>query len=256
MRFIWTQELPSTQVWLSDYIRKNDLESICIVATKEQTNGIGSRANTWDKVSCGLYLSCALPIALLPKDLPRQSSSIYFGQILLELFREFHNDLWLKWPNDFYLQDEKIGGLITQYIKGFVIFGVGLNIFSEEKSSLLTGKMQNNLSKKDSVESISIEILSQIIKKILHFLSFNIVEFALQKNIDTTLHGITCNAFLQNNMTWYEVFSRYKQSFSKNHRFYTHINEDGYTHKVSLQDALLQNDGSIVLHDKILYSLR
>ncbi|EMZ37516.1 biotin--[acetyl-CoA-carboxylase] ligase [Helicobacter bilis] len=256
MRFIWTQEMPSTQVWLSDYIRKNDLESICIVATKNQTSGIGSRANTWDKVSCGLYLSCALPIALLPKDLTRQSSSIYFGQILLELFREFHKDLWLKWPNDFYLQDDKIGGLITQYVKGFAVFGIGLNIFSEEKSSLLTGKMQNNLSQKDSIESISIEILSQIIKKILHFLSFNIVEFALQKNIDTTLHGITCNAFLQNNMTWYEVFNRYKQGFSKNHRFYTHINEDGITHKVSLQDALLQNDGSIVLHDKILYSLR
>lgn len=250
MRFIWTQSMPSTQVWLADYIRNNDLESIIVVATKEQTNGIGSRANTWDKVSCGLYLSCAMPIALLPQDLPRQSSSIYFGQILLELFEEFHNDLWLKWPNDFYLQDDKVGGLITQYIKGFVIFGVGLNIFSEDRASLLQSIQ------KDSMESISTEILSQIIKKILHFLSFNIVELPLQKNIDTTLHGMTCNAFLQNNMTWYEVFNRYKQNFSKNHRFYTHINEDGYTHKVSLQNALLQNDGSIVLHDKILYSLR
>lgn len=250
MRFIWTQSMPSTQVWLADYIRNNDLDSIIVVATKEQTNGIGSRANTWDKVSCGLYLSCAMPIALLPQDLPRQSGSIYFGQILLELFEEFHNDLWLKWPNDFYLQDDKVGGLITQYIKGFVIFGVGLNIFSEDRASLLQSIQ------KDSMESISTEILSQIIKKILHFLSFNIVELPLQKNIDTTLHGITCNAFLQNNMTWYEVFNRYKQNFSKNHRFYTHINEDGYTYKVSLQNALLQNDGSIVLHDKILYSLR
>lgn len=256
MRFIWTQSMPSTQIWLANYIRNNITESIFLVATKEQTNGIGSRANTWDKVSCGLYLSSALPIDLLPRDLPKQSSSIYFGQVLLEVFKEFHCDLWLKWPNDFYLHDNKVGGLITQYIKEFVVFGVGLNIFSTDKYSLLTDEIQDDLKQNDYIESRSTEILSRIIKKILHFLSFNIVEFNLQKDMDITLHGIVCNTFLHKNMTWYEVFNRYKQNFSKNHHFHTHINENGHIYKVSLQNALLQNDGSIILNNKILYSLR
>lgn len=262
MRFIWTQSMPSTQVYLTDYIRNNTIESPLVVATKEQTDGIGSRANTWEKVSCGLYLSCALPTALLPHDLPRQSSSIYFGQVLLELLKEFHGDLWLKWPNDFYLQDDKVGGLITQYVKELVVFGIGLNILSEDKASLLTSEAKNPFKQydqykhKDSIESVSAEILSQIIRKILHFLSFNIVEFALQKNIDKTFHSIICDTFLHKHMTWHDVFHRYKQDFFKNQRFHTHINKDGDTYKASLQDAQLQDDGSIVLHDTILYSLR
>ncbi len=263
MRFLWTQSLESTQVLLADYVRNQyTMNMPFVIATREQTKGIGSRANTWDKITCGLYLSCALPITLLPSDLPKQSTSIYFGQILLELLQEFHDGLWLKWPNDFYLQDYKVGGLITQYIREYMVFGIGLNIFSEQQHSLLTNGIPAILQQKeihkqqDSLESISLWILSAIIKKILHFLSFNIVEFDLQKDMDITTHDFVCKTFLQDTMAWGKILERYKKDFSKNHRFYTHIQEDGYTREISLQHAQLQDDGSIVLHDKILYSLR
>lgn len=272
MRFIWTKSLHSTQVMLADYVRSNTLDEPFIVATLNQTNGIGSRANTWEQVTCGLYLSCALPNTLLPHDLPNQSASIYFGQILLELLQEFHNDLWLKWPNDFYLHDCKVGGLITQYIRGCVVFGIGLNILSDKQYSLLTnGILEHEVmaniakvklsqyekyNKEDSIKSLSWHILFAIIQKILHFLSFKIVKFDLQNDMDITIDNISCKSFLLDSMTWHEVFKRYKKDFYKNYRFDTHINENGHTHIVSLKDSQLQNDGGILLHDKILYSLR
>ena len=272
MRFIWTKSLDSTQVMLADYVRSNTLDEPFVVATLRQTNGIGSRENTWEQVACGLYLSCALPISLLPNDLPNQSASIYFGQILLELFQEFHKDLWLKWPNDFYLHDYKVGGLITQFIKGCVVFGVGLNILSNKQHSLLTDiNLENEAianttktislqyekyNKEDSKKSLSQQILFEIIQKILHFLSFKIVKFDLQNDMDIIINGISCETFLHDSMAWCEVFRRYEKNFYKNYRFDTHINENGNTYKLSLQNAKLQSDGSIILHDKILYSLR
>lgn len=270
MRFIWTKSLHSTQTMLADYVRHNTLDEPFVVATFNQTNGIGSRSNTWEQVKCGLYLSCALPATLLPDDLPNQSASIYFGQILLELLQEFNKDLWLKWPNDFYLHDYKVGGLITQFIKGCVIFGIGLNILSDRQYSLLTNANLNNeianiakmknqdekYDKKDSIKSLSEYILFEIIHKILHFLSFKSVKFDLLNDIDITIDNILCKSFLQDSMNWHEIFKRYEKCFYKNYNFYTHISKNGNTYKTSLQNAKLQRDGSILLDDEILYSLR
>lgn len=283
MRFILAKSLESTQTMLTNHVRSHVLDAPFLVIALNQTNGIGSRSNAWEQVSCGLHLSCALPMNLLPKDLPKQSTSIYFGQILLELFQEFRKDLWLKWPNDFYLNDYKVGGLVTHFLKNCVVFGIGLNILSDKQHSLLTDRISDGLENKifdnnfkenglknadktqakkcesldkNSIKSLSQSILFTIIQKILHFLSFNIVEFDLQNDIDITTHGISCKSFLHDSMTWCEVFRRYEKDFHRNYRFSTHIKEDGDNHKVSLQDARLQQDGSIILHDRTLYSLR
>jgi BirA family biotin operon repressor/biotin-[acetyl-CoA-carboxylase] ligase len=37
------------------------------------------------------------------------------------------SSLWLKWPNDFYLDDKKIGGAITNLYKDELVCGIGLN---------------------------------------------------------------------------------------------------------------------------------
>ncbi|MDQ1326339.1 MAG: BirA family transcriptional regulator [Campylobacterota bacterium] len=36
--------------------------------------------------------------------------------------------VWLKWPNDFYLDQEKVGGTITQKINNVLICGIGINL--------------------------------------------------------------------------------------------------------------------------------
>jgi biotin-(acetyl-CoA-carboxylase) ligase len=36
--------------------------------------------------------------------------------------------VWLKWPNDFYLNDRKIGGVITNKIGEIYVCGMGINL--------------------------------------------------------------------------------------------------------------------------------
>lgn len=268
MIFYWTETMESTHTYLLDYIKKYDsIDTPFVVATKEQTGGIGSRGNTWQQVTCGLYFSCLLHKTLLPQDLPMQSASIYFGSIFLEIFRDFNPNLWLKWPNDFYIEDSKVGGLLTQNIRDYVIFGIGLNLISSQHKALFqTYPHYDSIARewaKDYVTNrISLEnycnewILYAIVYKILDFLSFNIVKFDFTNTIHYQDSQNMCKAFLHTNRTWYAVLGRYSQEFHKNHRFTTHIVEDGIEKRVSLKNAKLQHDGSILLHNTILYGLR
>jgi BirA family biotin operon repressor/biotin-[acetyl-CoA-carboxylase] ligase len=75
-----------------------------------------------------LFISFALSRNNLPDDLKLESSSIYFAAILKETLEEMGSQLWLKWPNDFYLGSKKIGGVITNVVGDILVCGIGLNL--------------------------------------------------------------------------------------------------------------------------------
>lgn len=134
MKILHFKELGSTQIYLSNALKNGLLVSpICVIADR-QTAGIGSRGNTWKEVSEALTFSFALPISSLPIDLPLQSMSIFFGFIFKETLKKF--DVWLKWPNDLYIGDFKVGGVMANSHKEDIICGIGLNIKAENFNHL------------------------------------------------------------------------------------------------------------------------
>jgi BirA family biotin operon repressor/biotin-[acetyl-CoA-carboxylase] ligase len=98
------------------------------VTAKEQHAGRGSRDNAWTGIEGNLFLSFAIPRHLLPEDLKLESAAIYFTYILKETLAEAGSKVWLKWPNDFYLDGKKIGGAITNLHKENLVCGIGLNL--------------------------------------------------------------------------------------------------------------------------------
>jgi len=133
-------ELESTQTYLIDKIKDGTCSVPSAVITTMQTNGIGSRDNSWNGEKNNFFASMAINISSLPSDLPLASSSIYFSWIMRDVLIDFGIDVWLKWPNDFYYQKNKIGGTITKKIDDKIIFGIGLNLKDSENeySSLNT----------------------------------------------------------------------------------------------------------------------
>lgn len=120
--------LPSTQVYLVDAIKKGLIKAPICILTNTQTEGIGSRENKWVCLEGSLFASFALPMDMLPLDLPLQSASIYFGKIMQEVLVGSNKDIWLKWPNDLYLNDNKIGGIITSATEDVLVCGIGVNM--------------------------------------------------------------------------------------------------------------------------------
>ena len=57
-----------------------------------------------------------------------QSASIYFTYILKIVLKNNGSNIWIKWPNDFYIKDSKIGGTITTLTKDLLYCGIGINL--------------------------------------------------------------------------------------------------------------------------------
>jgi len=120
--------LPSTQKYLIQQLQEGSLKAPVAVISSEQSSGIGSRDNSWSGGEGNFFASIAIEIDQLPKDLPLGSASIYFSFIMKQTLETLGEDIWLKWPNDFFLNDEKIGGTITKKFKNTVVCGIGINL--------------------------------------------------------------------------------------------------------------------------------
>jgi BirA family biotin operon repressor/biotin-[acetyl-CoA-carboxylase] ligase len=104
------------------------LQDPIAVITEEQSAGVGSRDNKWSGGEGNFFASVAIPLDKLPTDLALSSASIYFSYIMKQTLVELGENIWLKWPNDFYKNDEKVGGTITQKVNNTLVCGIGLNL--------------------------------------------------------------------------------------------------------------------------------
>ncbi|MEA3383229.1 MAG: biotin--[acetyl-CoA-carboxylase] ligase [Campylobacterota bacterium] len=211
MEIIFLKEVDSTHSYLKKYIKDNGYKNPISIVTTNQTNGIGSRDNSWFGEDGNLYFSFVISKNLLPKDLPIQSASIYFSFILKEILSELDSAVWLKWPNDFYISNNKVGGTITNYKNDLLYCGIGLNLS-------INSAMFNSLDIKINYN----DLLNQYFKK------------------------------LEEQLKWKDVFSKYLIEFKKSRQFKTTINNK----KLSLENATLNLDGSILIDNKKVYSLR
>jgi BirA family biotin operon repressor/biotin-[acetyl-CoA-carboxylase] ligase len=143
-------EISSTHTWLCDAVKNGDISEPFALYAKIQNDGIGSRGNSWQSYEGNLFLSFALPAHLLPDDLPHASTTIYFSQLLVEFLRQKGSLVRLKWPNDFYLDDKKIGGALSAKIKNFFVFSVGINLKLASKEH---GVLDIEITPKELVEN-------------------------------------------------------------------------------------------------------
>lgn len=128
--------LPSTQEFLIEQIKCGAVNhEVCIVA-ETQSKGIGSRGNEWEGVESGLYFSFAMRLNALPKDLQTQSMAIFFAFNFMQTLRDLGSQIWLKYPNDLFLGDNKIGGVMCGVVGDFAVCGIGLNVVAKRFAHL------------------------------------------------------------------------------------------------------------------------
>lgn len=128
MKTLFFKSLPSTQTHLKNLLKQdNTIGSLAVVADI-QTAGIGSRDNSWSSEEGNLFLSFSIKISDLPQDLKIESASIYFSYLLKETLSELGSRILVKWPNDLYLDDKKVAGMITHMQDDRLVCGVGVNL--------------------------------------------------------------------------------------------------------------------------------
>lgn len=128
MEIRYFNTLPSTQKYLLEELEKGNIQAPIAVISAEQSSGLGSRDNSWSGGEGNFFASIALDLEMLPEDLPLGSASIYFSFIMKQTLETLGQNIWLKWPNDFYLNDDKVGGTITKKVNNVLVCGIGINL--------------------------------------------------------------------------------------------------------------------------------
>eukprot|EP01137_Pigoraptor_chileana_P015025 Opistho-2@5140 len=105
-----------------------------VIITDNQTAGRGQRGNVWE-ASIGENLTFSLilkPNFLKASEQFQLNVAVSLG--VLDCLSEYiDEDLKVKWSNDIYFQNQKMGGILIEntlqgYQIGYSVIGIGLNI--------------------------------------------------------------------------------------------------------------------------------
>lgn len=121
------ERLPSTQATVRERLEAGREVDGLVVRAGEQTAGRGRREKGWDSPIGGSYQS------LVVQDrwggsLRDPAITLHLAVSLGESFREAGAKVSVKWPNDLYLGEGKLGGLLCEYVRGHLVVGVGINV--------------------------------------------------------------------------------------------------------------------------------
>lgn len=136
-QLVFLSQCDSTNRIAQDLILKNKATDGCVIVTGCQTQGRGQRGNTWEAAP---NQNITLSVIFHPGFLTVQQqfflnicTSLAVLDLVQDFFPEKSTHFKVKWPNDIYYGNKKLGGiLIENTIRGHLIqhsvLGIGLNI--------------------------------------------------------------------------------------------------------------------------------
>jgi BirA family transcriptional regulator, biotin operon repressor / biotin---[acetyl-CoA-carboxylase] ligase len=148
----------STNDWMQDYLLKHTIVDGLCLYTSHQTQGRGQRGNIWQ---ADAHKNITMSILLNP-DFLKASEQFYLNMVVsLGVFDALEGilgvGLKIKWPNDIYFDNNKIGGiLIENGIQGnnlsSSIIGIGINVNQAEFERANASAIKSILLSENDVE--------------------------------------------------------------------------------------------------------
>ncbi len=134
-KIVYLPSCQSTNDEAAQLLGQKDVPEGTLVVTDQQTRGRGQRGNQWEaQPGQNLTVSLVLkPIFLAPPDQfwLNMAVSLAIQDTLAPLLSA--TELTIKWPNDVYVRDRKLGGVLIENMLqgqtlGHSIVGIGLNV--------------------------------------------------------------------------------------------------------------------------------
>ena len=133
------QETPSTNTFAKEHLTDFS-QGYFVIYTQKQTAGRGMEGNHWESEE---GKNIAFSIVCQPKTVKpteqfilSMAIAVDIITVLTQMFPKEKEHFRIKWPNDIYWKDKKLGGiLIENSLKGFrlesCIIGIGINVNQE-----------------------------------------------------------------------------------------------------------------------------
>ena len=132
-------QIDSTNTELMRRARAGQLEPVLLVA-EQQTAGRGRLGRDWHsgtEAESTQALTFSLGLPLTPKSWAGLSLAVG-----LSVVQSLHPELRLKWPNDVWLHDRKLAGILIETASlgdvRYAVIGIGINLLESKASGLST----------------------------------------------------------------------------------------------------------------------
>lgn len=181
--------IDSTNNFAKDIINSKIVSDWTVIHATEQSQGRGQRGNTWqsnpnENLTFSLIISPNIKV----------EKQFYISKIvslaLLNFFNKYSNNATIKWPNDIYIDDKKIAGiLIENYIQANKInksiIGIGINInqceFDENIPNPISLKQLTN--KSFDLNTVLLQIIDEIYIMHQSINNYKLIDNLYNKNL-------------------------------------------------------------------------
>ena len=162
-------QIDSTNTGLMRRAKAGQLDPVLLVAER-QTAGRGRLGRDWRSdgadgdTQASLTFSLGLPLA------PQNWSGLSLA-VGVSVAQSLHPSLRLKWPNDIWLQDRKLGGILIETGSfgdvRYVVIGIGINIAPRDGTGLSTppawlGEVQPAMDAGQSLQHIAAPLVRAV----------------------------------------------------------------------------------------------
>lgn len=130
-KFYFFEEIDSTNNFCKTLVKK-DFSNPTVVLSDTQTCGRGTKGRNWTSPkNTGLWFSILLKPNFLPKFLG--AIPLLAATAIYESLSEFGVKSSIKWPNDIFINDKKVCGILTESNLSnnkidYLIIGIGINV--------------------------------------------------------------------------------------------------------------------------------
>ncbi|MBN8695695.1 MAG: biotin--[acetyl-CoA-carboxylase] ligase [Bacteroidetes bacterium] len=168
---IHLKSVDSTNSYASELLRQISLPDGTLFYTFDQQNGRGQRGNSWEsEPSKNVALSYILHAKFLAPNkqfLLTKTVSLAVADVMTDTLKKegIQADVKIKWPNDIYVNGNKIAGILIENILKdntiqHSIIGIGININQTEFKTTSKATSLKILIKKEQSKEMLLELLS------------------------------------------------------------------------------------------------
>ncbi|MDD3191528.1 MAG: biotin--[acetyl-CoA-carboxylase] ligase [Bacilli bacterium] len=129
MKKIYIPTIDSTNKYVKNHY--HNMESFTMIYSFNQTEGCGRWNRQWEN---GNQENIACSILIKPTPVFNQVSllSLFTAMVVVYLLRDWNIDASVKWPNDIFIDNKKVAGILIETIHEkkleAIIIGIGINI--------------------------------------------------------------------------------------------------------------------------------
>lgn len=164
-KIIHLSTVDSTNNYAANLLIEGKTEHGTVILADEQTNGRGQRMTQWQS-EAGMNLTASLILINPGVKLDQQFRITMFISLVLKNFLEKYGlKASVKWPNDIYIGDKKICGvLIENSVRGGIIgnavIGIGLNVNQIEFEGLNATSVKTELKQHFAISEILFALIT------------------------------------------------------------------------------------------------